>query len=57
MASVGALCTLVSVAIADVFLGGRPIEFASLVGSALIMFAFAMLAIDVLRGHRSSSGH
>lgn len=49
MASVGALCTLVCVAIADVLLGGRPMELSSAIGSALITVGFAMLAWNVVK--------
>ena len=47
--SVGSLFTLVLVALADVFLAGATLSFATLVGSGVIAAAFSILVIDVLR--------
>ena len=50
MQSVGALCTLVLVAIADFVIGSQGLSFSSLLGCGLIVGAFAVLLMNTLRG-------
>lgn len=48
--SVGALCTLVLVAIADVVIGSQGLSLSTLIGCGLIVGAFAVLLGNTLRG-------